>query len=428
MQETTSPRASARLDSNLIIRIVLWFALAVITFLVANAALQLPGRQDQVIVRLVTDLLIIAGGFFEVWLLTQRGLQNAYRRFQSVLALQFGALIFQRVYTVLFVEAAYGPEIWVRFALAGLIIGSVYALIAIGYTLVYGILFMINFAHGDVMMLGAFGAFFTFEALNGWIVDPVSKANFLNTYPVIAVILAFAVGMTTSMLAAITLERIAYRPLRAAPRLVPLISAIGSSIFIAESARLMFSSQTRPVRNPSLLTRGEGFDIFINNSPVRITYTGIFTLVLAIILLSLLFTTVQRTKLGRAMRAVAQDKRTAALMGINVDSIISRTFAISGLLAGAAGVTLAIHQGQVVAYMGFGAGIKAFTSAVLGGIGNIPGAMVGGLVLGIIENVGPAALAIDFQLKDVIGFSILVLMLVFRPTGLLGEALSEEKV
>ncbi len=141
-----------------------------------------------------------------------------------------------------------------------------------------------------------------------------------------------------------------------------------------------------------------------------------------------LYLLVQRTKLGRSMRAVAQDKKTAALMGIDVDAVISRTFIISGILAGAAGVMWGIHQGIVFYYIGFLPGIKAFTAAVLGGIGNIPGAMIGGLFLGILESMGPAALGIDFQLKDVIAFSILVLVLIFRPSGILGEALSEEKI
>jgi branched-chain amino acid transport system permease protein len=252
--------------------------------------------------------------------------------------------------------------------------------------------------------------------------------TFLNAYPVISIAIAFVAGMTTSMLAGIVLERIAYRPLRQAPRLVPLISAIGASIFLEEAARLMFGAQTRPYHNPDLLKRGTGIEMIINAKPVLITYTGIFTILLSLLLLGILLFVVRRTKLGRAMRAVAQDKKTAALMGIDVDGVISRTFAISGLLAGAAGVMWGVHNGQVDFFIGFVPGIKAFTAAVLGGIGNLPGALLGGMLLGIVESVGPAALGIDFQLKDVIGFSILVIMLIFRPSGLLGEALSEEKV
>ena len=182
------------------------------------------------------------------------------------------------------------------------------------------------------------------------------------------------------------------------------------------------------IPTPNLLTRGQGWNIPIAGSNVIITYTGVFSFVLSILLMIALYLLVQRTKLGRAMRAVAQDKKTAALMGIDVDAVISRTFIISGVLAGAAGVMWGIHQGIVYYFIGFIPGIKAFTAAVLGGIGNIPGAMVGGLFLGILESMGPAALGIDFQLKDVIAFSILVLVLIFRPSGILGEALSEEKI
>ncbi len=335
-----------------------------------------------------------------------------------------------RVVDVVFIQAEYGPDTWVRFALSGLILGGMYALIAIGYTLVYGILFMINFAHGDVMMLGAFGGYFVFEIFKQiktpTVADP--KLVFLNAHPIISVIIAFIVGMLVSAAAGYFLEKIAYRPLRNAPRLVPLISAIGASIFLENAGQLLFGPQRRDYFNPTFLTRGTGWTVIINGSPVIITYTGVFSLVLSALLMIALYTIVQRTKLGRAMRAVAQDKPTAALMGINVDQVISNTFIISGALAGAAGVMWGIHMGLVYYYVGFIPGIKAFTAAVLGGIGNIPGAMLGGLFLGVVEAIGPAALGIDFQLKDVIAFSILVLVLIFRPSGFLGEKLSQEKV
>jgi branched-chain amino acid transport system permease protein len=224
------------------------------------------------------------------------------------------------------------------------------------------------------------------------------------------------------------LEKIAYRPLRKAPRLVPLISAIGASIFLQNAAQLLFSPQLRDVTNPNILRRGEGWKILINGSNVILPYTGVFTFVLSILLLIALFVIVRRTRLGRAMRAVALDKKTAALMGVDVNRTISQTFIISGALAGAAGVMWGIHNGLVYYFVGFIPGIKAFTAAVLGGIGNLPGAMVGGLFLGVIESVGPAALGIDFQLKDVLAFAILIIILTFRPSGLLGEVLSEEKV
>lgn len=351
---------------------------------------------------------------------------SAYQVSQIVIGVIFIAFLAWRLYTVLVVEAAYGLDTWVRFAISGLIIGSVYAVIAIGYTLVYGILFMINFAHGEVMMLGAFGGYFVFEALGAIEVAP--GISFLNQYPVLAIILAFLVGMTTSTIVGIYLERIAYRPLRTAPRLVPLISAIGASIFLQSAAQLLFSAKRRNYQNPTLLERGTGWTFMINGQPVIVTYTGVFTIILSILLLISLYTLVQRTRLGRAMRAVAEDKQIAALMGIDVDGVISRTFAISGALGGAAGVMWGIHNGIIYHFIGFIPGIKAFTAAVLGGIGNPPGAMLGGLFLGIVESLGPAVLGIDFQLKDVIAFSILVLVLIFRPSGILGEVLTEEKV
>lgn len=340
------------------------------------------------------------------------------------------AVMAWRIVTVVVVNAEYGLDTWVRFGISGLILGGMYSLIAIGYTLVYGILFMINFAHGEVMMLGAFGGYFVFEALNVISVHSASnpKLTFLNAYPIPSVILAFLAGMIVASASGYFLEKIAYRPLRNAPRLVPLISAIGASIFLQNAAQLLFGPQRRNYTNPDFLTRGQGWNIPISGSNVVITYTGVFSFVLSILLMVALYLLVQRTKLGRAMRAVAQDKKTAALMGIDVDSVISRTFIISGVLAGAAGVMWGIHQGIVFYFIGFLPGIKAFTAAVMGGIGNIPGAMVGGLFLGFLESVGPAALGIDFQLKDVIAFTILILVLIFRPSGILGEALSEEKI
>jgi branched-chain amino acid transport system permease protein len=349
---------------------------------------------------------------------------------RSAIGILLIAVILWRLYTVIVVNAAYGPDTWVRFAVTGLILGGMYALIAIGYTLVYGILSMINFAHGEVMMLGAFGGFFVFEGLRSIPVTTTAgiSLTFLDAYPIPAILLAFMAGILVSSTSGFFLERIAYRPLRGAPRLVPLISAIGVSIFLQNAAMLLFGPQRRNYTNPSLLERGTGWNIPIGESTVIITYTGVFSFILSVLLMIGLYMLVQRTKLGRSMRAVAQDKKTAALMGIDVDAVISRTFIISGVLAGSAGVMWGIHQGIVFYFIGFIPGIKAFTAAVLGGIGNIPGAMLGGLFLGLIESVGPAALGIDFQLEDVIAFTILVLVLIFRPSGILGEALSEEKI
>jgi branched-chain amino acid transport system permease protein len=354
---------------------------------------------------------------------------NTYRIIQIILAIVFSLYLIWRLYQVLFANPAYGPDTWLRFALAGVILGSVYALIAIGYTLVYGILFMINFAHGDIMMLGSFGGFFVFEAATHMSAGSVNGTtiSFADAHPVITILAAFLVGMGVASLSGFFLERIAYRPLRGAPRLVPLISAIGASIFIENASQLLFGSQRRDYSNPAVLLRGDGWMVNVGNG-VLIPYTGVFTIVLSVIIMIALYQLVQRTQFGRAMRAVAENKQVAALMGIDVDGVISRTFILSGALAGAAGVMWGIHLGLVFYYVGFIPGIKAFTAAVLGGIGNIPGAMLGGLFLGIVESIGPAILGISFQLKDVIAFGILVLVLIFRPTGILGEVLTEDKV
>jgi branched-chain amino acid transport system permease protein len=359
-----------------------------------------------------------------------KGTASTARIVRWVIGIVILAVILWRLFEVIVIQHEYGPDTWTRFAISGLILGGTYALIAIGYTLVYGILFMINFAHGEVMMLGAMAGYFVFEILNAIPTPSTSdpELTFLNAYPLAAVILAFLVGMVIAAASGFFLERIAYRPLRNAPRLVPLISAVGASTFLQNAAQLLFGPQRRNYTNPIVLARGSGWNIPIGDSTVIVTYTGVFSFVLSVLLMIGLYLLVQRTKLGRSMRAVAQDKKTAALMGIDVNAVISRTFIISGILAGAAGVMWGIHQGIVYYFIGFLPGIKAFTAAVMGGIGNIPGAMVGGLVLGLLETMGPAALGIDFQLKDVIAFTILVLVLIFRPSGILGEALSEEKI
>lgn len=355
---------------------------------------------------------------------------SSYQIAQLIVGVLFVAFVVWRLYQVLIIEAVYGPDTWVRFAMSGLIIGSVYALIAIGYTLVYGILRMINFAHGEVFMAGCFAGYFVFEILRGIIVNPVSGLSFLDAFPIIAVIIAFIAGISVSMTTGFSLERIAYRPLRKAPRLIPLISAIGASFFLQNAAQLMFGPQRRTYSNPAVeyLDRNKGWIVNIAGKDVQVAYTGALTIVLVLVILGVLVYVVQFTRLGRAMRSVSEDKQTAALMGIDVDGIISRTFMIAGALAGAAGVMWGIHYGQLNFFVGFLPGIKAFTAAVLGGIGNLPGAMLGALTLGMIESLGPAALGLDFQLKDVIAFSILVLVLVFRPSGILGEVLTEEKL
>jgi branched-chain amino acid transport system permease protein len=302
---------------------------------------------------------------------------------------------------------------WRNLVIIGVAQGSLYSLIALGYTLVYGVLLMINFAHGDVFMFGAVTAFFVAEALaaDGW----------LNANPALGLLIILGVSMLSSMVIAILLERIAYRPLRRAPRLVPLITAVGASLFISNSVRGIFGEQVKAYPRIEAL---EG-PIIIMGIPVQKTQA--LVILTAVVLMAVLWYVVERTRTGRAMRAVSEDKDTAALMGINVDRVIATTFAIGGLLAGAAGILYALVFGQVSWIMGFLPGIKAFTAAVLGGIGNIIGAMLGGLSLGVLEQVGPNLLLGGFgvpspnQLRDVIAFSVLVLVLIFRPYGILGR-------
>lgn len=325
------------------------------------------------------------------------------------------ALIGWRAVTVGIAEG-YPASFWVTQALNGLVLGGVYALVALGYTLVYGILFMINFAHGEVMMLGGLAGFFALQVFSaiGWMEGPAALV-------VLALLLILAAGMAISVLTAVAVERLAYRPLRKAPRLVPLISAIGASFFLQYSVLLIFGVSPHTYRKPALLEGG----FRVGN--VFVSYTGLIIFVTSIILMVALYQIIQRTKLGRAMRAVAEDKDTSALMGVNVDQVIVYTFMLGAALAGAGGVMLGFHNTVVKFNSGFIPGIKAFTAAVLGGIGNIPGAMFGALILGLIESIGPSALGIPTEYKDIIAFSVLVLILIFRPTGLFGEILSGKK-
>lgn len=309
---------------------------------------------------------------------------------------------------------------WFDFVVFGLAQGSVYALIALGYTLVYGILRMINFAHSEVYMSGAFTGYFMANAL--------AESSFLDHNPLISLLLIFLTSIITSVVVAVLLERIAYRPLRRAPRLVPLITAIGASFFLQYTFRGLYGSQFRSYPDVPLLSGtwdlGGGFVI------QRIQ---VIVIVAAALMMFALYTFVQRTRTGKAMRAVSEDKDAAALMGIDVDAIIVSTFILGASLAGAAGVLYALMFRQVSFFMGFIPGIKAFTAAVLGGIGNIPGAMLGGIFLGLFESVGPSlfldglGIPAANQLKDVIAFSMLVLVLVFRPQGILGERLGKTK-
>ncbi len=304
-------------------------------------------------------------------------------------------------------SARYSSSDWLDFVYAGLTQGSIYALIALGYTLVYGILRMINFAHGEVFTGGAMTAYF--------LADVLAARGVLARYPIPSIVLLVLFAALVSMVIAVLLERIAYRPLRNAPRLIPLITAIGASFFLQYTFRGLYGSGIKAYPNVDLAV----FGIAIANEALVI--------LCALLLMLTLVSFVQLTKSGMAMRAVAEDREAAALMGIDVDRVIVTTFAIGGALAGAAGVLYALVFRQTQFYMGFIPGLKAFTAAVLGGIGNIPGAMIGGLFLGIIESVGPflflegLGVPSPNQLKDAIAFSMLVLVLIFRPTGILGE-------
>jgi branched-chain amino acid transport system permease protein len=302
---------------------------------------------------------------------------------------------------------------WRDLIVFGIAQGSIYALIALGYTLVYGVLLMINFAHGDVFMFGAMTAFF--------VADELGRDGFLDANPFVGMAAVLLVAMLSSAIVAILLERLAYRPLRRAPRLVPLITAIGASLFINNSVRGLYGEQIRAYPQLDILV-GK-----VDLLGIPILKTHLVVIVSAILMMVALYWFVERTQTGRAMRAISEDKDTAALMGIDVDRIITITFVVGGMLAGAAGVLYALVFNQVHWFMGFFPGIKAFTAAVLGGIGNIFGAMLGGLSLGVLESVGPALLLSGFgvpspnQLRDVVAFSVLVFVLIFRPYGILGR-------
>jgi len=316
-------------------------------------------------------------------------------------------------------EGKYSSYHWFDFIVFGLAQGSIYALIAMGYTMVYGILRMINFAHSEVFMSGPYTAYYVAAAFY--------SSGFLDRQPIVSLIIIFLVSMATSTFIALLLERIAYRPLRTAPRLVPLITAIGASFFLQYTFRGLYGSgfQAYPVVK---ILEGEWM-----LGEFRILKFQAVVIIAAALLMAALYSFIQRTRIGKAIRSVSEDKETSSLMGINIDRMIVTTFVIGGMAAGAAGVLYAVMFKQVHFYMGFIPGIKAFTAAVLGGIGNIPGAMLGGIFLGLVESVGPTlfldglGIVAPYQLKDAIAFILLVLVLIFRPTGILGERLAVKK-
>lgn len=317
-------------------------------------------------------------------------------------------------------QGKYTAVQWFDLAVFGLAQGSVYALITLGYTLVYGILRMINFAHSEIFMGGAFLGYF--------VATSMQRSGFMRENPLLGILIIFITAITTSVTLAVLLERIAYRPLRGAPRLVPLITAIGASYFLQYTFRGLFGTQNRAYPEIEIL-KGT-VPLF---GDFKIQTIQIIVIVAAAAMMAFLALFVQYTKTGKAMRAVSEDKGVAALMGVDVDRIIVSTFALGAALAGAAGVLYSFMFRIVTFYMGFIPGLKAFTAAVLGGIGNPPGAMLGGLFLGIFESLGPTlfldglGVPAPYQLKDVIAFTMLVMVLIFRPTGILGERLSRTK-
>lgn len=316
-------------------------------------------------------------------------------------------------------KGTYSAQQWFDVVAFGLTIGSVYALIALGYTMVYGVLRLINFAHGDITMAGAFSAFFVATSFD--------RSGFLDEQPVLAMLGILAVAMAVSAVIAVLVERIGYRPFRRIRGYAPLICAIGVSFFLEQTFRGMFGSGVRAYPDPKWL-RGPAEVI-----GVTIPKVDLIVMISAVITMVMLYLVVQRTRMGTAMRAVSEDPDAAALMGIDVNKVIVFTFALGGIVAGVAGVFYAFVYKQVYFYMGFIPGIKAFGAAVLGGIGSVPGAMIGGVFLGLVESVGPAlfldgiGIRAPYQLRDLIAFILLIMVLIFRPQGILGERLAVKR-
>lgn len=313
----------------------------------------------------------------------------------------------------------------------GVVRGFLYATIALGYTMVYGVLEFINFSHGEIFMVGGFvgGGLALFFASQGWL-------SMLP--PLLFVLIAVVIGMIVSGVLALAIERVAYRPLRNAPRLVPLISAIGVSLVLQDLVRMIAGPQRFYLTLPELglNRRFQLFQVQAGTGAklnVSINTKSLIFIVVSLVMLMALNYIVNATKLGKAIRAVAQDRPTASLMGIDVNRIISITFLIGGALGGAAGVLFGIQYNTINPYVGFVYGLKAFTAAVLGGIGNITGAMVGGIVLGLLETFVASYLSLftggrftGADYADVAAFLILVAILIFRPEGLLGEATTQK--
>jgi branched-chain amino acid transport system permease protein len=297
-------------------------------------------------------------------------------------------------------------EYFLQQLINGVTLGAIYGLIAIGYTMVYGIIGMINFAHGEIYMIGAFIAVICFALL-----------GLLGiTWLPLVLLIVLVVAMSLTALYGWTVERIAYRPLRGSFRLAPLISAIGMSIFLQNYVQIAQGAKIKPLQP---MVRG-GFEVIKGETfTVNLSYLQIIIVVLTVVLMAGFTWLIAATPLGRAQRACEQDRVMASLLGVYTDRTISLTFVLGAILAAVAGVMVTLYYGVVDFYIGFLAGLKAFTAAVLGGIGSLPGAMLGGLLIGLIEAFWSAYFSIEY--KDVAVFAILVIVLIFRPTGLLGS-------
>ena len=316
-------------------------------------------------------------------------------------------------------KGRYGAAQWFDFVLFGLTIGSIYAQIALGYTMVYGVLRLINFAHGDIMMAGTFCGYFLAHDLD--------QSGQLGRHPVLAVLGILAVSVAVSTATAVLAERVAYRAFRHVSGLAPLITAIGVSFFIQQTFRGLFGSGIKSYPD---LPWGQAAVVLDGVSIPKIDLVVIGGAVLS---MAILYAVVHWTKIGTAIRAVSEDVEAVALMGIDANWVVVVTFMLGGAMAGIAGVFYAFLFKQVYFYMGFTPGIKAFAAAVLGGIGSVPGAMVGGLLLGLVESVGPTlffdgiGLPAPYQLRDLIAFTILIMVLIFRPNGLFGERMAKRR-
>ncbi len=295
-------------------------------------------------------------------------------------------------------------DIFLQQLVNGLTIGMIYALIALGYTLVYGIVQLINFAHGEIFMVGAYLGLLACLTLKGLFLGKGGA--------VLLMILVFCFAMSGTALLALLIERFAYRPLRDAPRLAPLITAIGVSFLLQNAVMLFFGPSDKSFPGLIPVTR-------VQLGVVSVTNLQILIAVVSVVLMTLLHFYVKNTKTGKAMRALADDRQAASLVGIHVNRVVAMAFLLGSALAGAGGVMFGMYYNTINFHDGYLAGLKAFTAAVLGGIGNIPGAMVGGILMGVLESLGAGYISSEW--KNVFAFFILIVILLFRPSGILGE-------